>query len=1173
MRLSTLELLAFGRFSGETLRFATTGGAIDIVYGDNEAGKSTSLRAVSGFLYGIPVRTTDDFVHQKPTLRIGAEVMPQHGKSVRLVRRKGAKDTLRDGSDAPISEDVLARMLGGLDRDLFEQMFALSREALVAGANDLLTGSGSLGEALFGASLGLAGINDILHRLEAEAADLFKPGGSVPALNASLRELDELRRRARDLELRPADYLAHESALGQARLERESLDEELRRAHAELGLLERNKQLLPLAAIRAQLFAESAALGDVVILGATAREERLAAQRDLDRTLSDADLAQQAIDTLSAQLELLKPNETLLTRAGEIRALHTEIGAHQKAARDLPGLRAVHRATVAEAEALLAQTHPDRTLKQAAELRPAVAVRTAIAALSEDFVRTSEAKRAAAEKLTTTRGNLRRAREEEASLPALADISSARAVLAATRPLGDIETTIADGEAEHQAADAQLRADLSTLPLFDGDIDDLERLRVPALETVARFEAEYQRIADQRRDLEAERARVEAQVATHRERLKALELTGVIPSEADLAATRAHRDHGWSLARRALEENGTLDSFDFDGEHSLPDAYEISVSAADEVADRLRREADRVAQKAELDAAIGTCDGELAELRNQIDLLDEVCDRCSGDWAGVWEPARLEPLPPVEMRAWIDAREGLVAETASQRKERGRLDGKLATLGEHRAALTRELVALGRKRGKSMTLSALVALAEDAIDEHGQAVTADAKVRGAVLLLKQEERAAVDAADQAAVAAATWAEQWAEEVAKLGLSRDLKPDQVRAVVDTFTELFTKLDTAATFLSRIEGIDRDDHAFAEAAAGLAEAIQPDLAQLAPDQTVIELHRLLDTAQAEAAKAAELTKQLDEKTDVLREASDRRRAAEAELSRLMKAAKCETLKVLELAEEQSASALDLRERLKTIDEQMTQIGAAPAAALTVEVDGLNIVDLDAAIQERVLSVESLNERRRDIDETVGQERALLKEMSGGDDAAEAASAVEGGKANVREQAEQYARLRIAIAILRGQIDKFREESHGPLLDRASYFFTKLTCGEYSGLATGFDERGNVVLLGRRKNGAEITVEQMSEGTRDQLYLALRLATIEQQLDRSEPLPLIVDDLFVNFDDQRAGAGFEALAEIAQKTQVIFFTHHHHLVNLAEKALQPGQWALQELGETASAIEVAA
>jgi uncharacterized protein YhaN len=143
-------------------------------------------------------------------------------------------------------------------------------------------------------------------------------------------------------------------------------------------------------------------------------------------------------------------------------------------------------------------------------------------------------------------------------------------------------------------------------------------------------------------------------------------------------------------------------------------------------------------------------------------------------------------------------------------------------------------------------------------------------------------------------------------------------------------------------------------------------------------------------------------------------------------------------------------------------MTLIGAAPPATLVSEVSGLELDQLEADIQERTLLLEELEEQRRGLDETVGEERALLAEMSRGEGAAEAAAAVESSKATVREQAEQYARLRLAIAVLRQEIDRFREESHGPLLARASYFFAKLTCDRYSGFTTGFDERGNVILL---------------------------------------------------------------------------------------------------------------
>jgi uncharacterized protein YhaN len=74
-------------------------------------------------------------------------------------------------------------------------------------------------------------------------------------------------------------------------------------------------------------------------------------------------------------------------------------------------------------------------------------------------------------------------------------------------------------------------------------------------------------------------------------------------------------------------------------------------------------------------------------------------------------------------------------------------------------------------------------------------------------------------------------------------------------------------------------------------------------------------------------------------------------------------------------------------------------------------------------------------------------------------------------------------------------------------------------------------------------------MSDGTMDQLYLALWVAAIEDYLDHAEPMPFIADDLFINFDDKRAAAGFRVLNELAKKTQVLFFTH---LVDVAQKAL---------------------
>jgi uncharacterized protein YhaN len=88
-------------------------------------------------------------------------------------------------------------------------------------------------------------------------------------------------------------------------------------------------------------------------------------------------------------------------------------------------------------------------------------------------------------------------------------------------------------------------------------------------------------------------------------------------------------------------------------------------------------------------------------------------------------------------------------------------------------------------------------------------------------------------------------------------------------------------------------------------------------------------------------------------------------------------------------------------------------------------------------------------------------------------------------------------------------------------------KPTCGSFGAVDTDFDEADQPVLVGVRPDGRRLRVESMSTGTCDQLYLALRLATLEHYLDSSEPLPFIVDDILSQFDEERARATLEALA----------------------------------------------
>ena len=171
-------------------------------------------------------------------------------------------------------------------------------------------------------------------------------------------------------------------------------------------------------------------------------------------------------------------------------------------------------------------------------------------------------------------------------------------------------------------------------------------------------------------------------------------------------------------------------------------------------------------------------------------------------------------------------------------------------------------------------------------------------------------------------------------------------------------------------------------------------------------------------------------------------------------------------------------------------------------------------------------------------------VLSEIGGSDAAIQAEAKRQEALAQMSDVAERYVKVFTAGRLLRWSIDRYREEKQGPLLYRAGSIFSTLTSGSFRKLIVDF-EREPMVLEGERSDGKLVGISGMSDGTRDQLYLALRLAALEMHLEQAMPLPFIADDLFINYDDARSKAGFEALKTLSEQTQVIFLSHHDHLI----------------------------
>ncbi len=629
MRLLELRLLAYGAFTDLQLDFSRPAPALHLIYGPNEAGKSTTLRAILGLLYGIDERTSDAYLHRREQLRIGGRLRDAAGHELSCVRRKGKKDTLLGPNGKPIDEARLSRMLGGLPEAVFVGMFGLDHERLRKGGEQLRLGQGDLGESLFQAGLGARGIHEALGALDAEAGALFAPRGRR-ALNEALKSYEDARRRVRDHAKRAEGFRAQEQELEQAKARAAELHEQRRALLAEQSRLQRAQRVVPRLAKRAALLQRRAELGDVVPLPPGAEQERRRAQAALAHSETQAAWLQAAIDRLEKSRAGLRVVESLLGLSPEpVAEIRMRLGSQLKAEKDLPGRRAELRVLEQRALALLRSLGSEQPLEGVEQLRVDVQTQTRIRQLAHERSGLHERAQAAQREI------------EEAD-----------------------------------AAFEQARAELAALPALPGAGPPvLDAATLPSGSAVAELREGFERIEHRRGSQQQAQAKLEAREARVRLELGAMQREGPPPTEAELEAARTQRGELWQGVRTAISSAAAP-------EPTLLLQFEHEQRRADELADRLRRETRRVSELARLLSERDELERERAQLRMQADALAQEQAALARQWQQAWEPLRVRPRAPAEMQA-------LLGRVAAQLEagERGRAKA------QHRQELARQTFA------------------------------------------------------------------------------------------------------------------------------------------------------------------------------------------------------------------------------------------------------------------------------------------------------------------------------------------------------------------------------------------------------------------------------------------------------------------------------------------------
>jgi len=176
-------------------------------------------------------------------------------------------------------------------------------------------------------------------------------------------------------------------------------------------------------------------------------------------------------------------------------------------------------------------------------------------------------------------------------------------------------------------------------------------------------------------------------------------------------------------------------------------------------------------------------------------------------------------------------------------------------------------------------------------------------------------------------------------------------------------------------------------------------------------------------------------------------------------------------------------------------------------------------------------------------LGELNKILEELENDDAALVIRNKREGILKDIHVDSRFWTKLTLAQYILGKAIERYERERQPAVYQQAQGYFSAITDGKYRRILKPIDSSE---ILVEDKGGKRLDTLSLSRGTTEQLYLALRFGYISEFIKHDEPLPVIFDDILVNFDPERKRNSCEAISRLAESNQVIFFTCHPETVD---------------------------
>lgn len=582
----------------------------------------------------------------------------------------------------------------------------------------------------------------------------------------------------------------------------------------------------------------------------------------------------------------------------------------------------------------------------------------------------------------------------------------------------------------------------------------------------------------------------------------------------------------------------------------------------------------------------------IEQVRGDGDIAGKRAEAAIGELGAGWDEERVAALDvSVAVRSAISGpfRDRLEGARRSLERARDALVGAEATLAEAEGTITAIRSRLGTTtptaaegRGRARVVAGGLAVISTAIAIALFITGAGAGAAAAVAFLGLMGAAAAwwSASARTAVAAATPAAAGVEWLAAAVERRDLAAGAAEAARLAVADAETAdAEVTREWMAWLEAHDLPRHLDRESAMAVLDAVSAVRAELRRrEDAARSVERLEAASAAFVAEGTGLLRELGSTTNgageiggeldrlgtrlrVAQEAERDRRRLTAELAEVCddEAVAAERLAGLrvdldELLGECGATTIDeARERVATAEARRAREDAAASARaaltalsgpgpaldrLVAEIAGIGEIEERRARLEAIrVELDEANESRDAAAEEIGALQHELRRLEASVEASELRQRRADLVAKLEAEAQRWAVRSLAVELLKRTRRNYEREHRPGVVRAAEAYLADWTAGRYTQIIAPL---GGTIEGLERSDGRQIPLTGLSRGTAEQLYLALRFGLIEHFAEEAEPLPIVMDEILVNFDTERAARAARSIELLARRHQVLYFTY---------------------------------